>query len=99
MADPDPLPSLTLAHFAPHIGQSFALTSQQAPASLRLLSAQSSLHRQHAGRRGFSLVFAGQPELTQAVHPLVHPSLGALDIFLVPIGPGEQGQQYEAIFN
>ena len=99
MADPDPLPSLTLAHFAPHIGQSFALTSQQAPASLRLLSAQSSLHRQHAGRQGFSLVFAGQPELTQAVHPLVHPSLGALNIFLVPIGPGEQGQQYEAIFN
>ena len=99
MADPDPLPSLTLAHFAPHIGQSFALTSEQAPASLRLLSAQSSRHPQHAGRQGFSLVFAGQAALTQAVHHLVHPSLGALDVFLVPIGPGEQGQQYEAIFN
>ena len=99
MVKPDPLPSLTLAHFTPHIGQSFALASEQAPGKLRLLSAQSSRHPQHAGRQGFSLVFAGQAALTQAVHHLVHPGLGALDIFLVPIGPGEQGQQYEAIFN
>ena len=99
MADPDPLSSLTLAHFAPHIGQSFTLNSEQAPASLRLLSAQSSHHPQHTGRQGFSLVFAGQTALTQSVHRLVHPSLSVLDIFLVPIGPGEQGQEYEAIFN
>jgi hypothetical protein len=38
--------------------------------------------------------------LPQAVHRLAHRELGSLDLFIVPIGPGSEGQgmRYEAIF-
>lgn len=55
-----------------------------------------------AGRRPFSLIFLGpdRPTLDQRVHPVEHPALGRLEIFLVPIGPerGRSGLRYQAIF-
>jgi hypothetical protein len=35
----------------------------------------------------------------QATYRVEHESLGALEIFLVPIGPDAAGMRYEAIFN
>ncbi len=51
-------------------------------------------------RMPFSLLFRGNhtPLLPQQIYHIVHDALGALDIFLVPIGPDQQGMQYEAIF-
>ncbi|KAA0256354.1 hypothetical protein FBQ97_07360 [Acidobacteria bacterium ACD] len=37
--------------------------------------------------------------LPQATYRLAGPEVGALDVFLVPIGPGPSGMLYEAIFN
>lgn len=51
--------------------------------------------------QSFSLEFRGpnEPILPQQIYRLQHSELGDLDIFLVPIGPDEQGLLYEAIFN
>lgn len=35
----------------------------------------------------------------QAIYNVEHDTLGALEIFLVPIGPDALGMRYEAIFN
>lgn len=49
----------------------------------------------------FSLIFRGPvtPRLAQRIHPLEHDALGKLEIFLTPIGLGESGTLYEAVFH
>ena len=49
----------------------------------------------------FSLFFLGPPgaPLRQGLYQLTHEQLGALEIFLVPIGQDPAGVQYEAVFN
>lgn len=49
----------------------------------------------------FSLVFLGPNEapLAQGIYRIEHDELGALDLFLVPIGRDKRGVHYEAIFN
>jgi hypothetical protein len=52
-------------------------------------------------RAPFSLVFRGPKEsvLSQRIYSFEHESLGELDIFIVPIGPDDEGMRYEAVFN
>ncbi len=52
-------------------------------------------------RAPFSVVFRGpgEPELTQRIYPLDNETLGRLEIFLVPIGPDDEGMRYQAVFN
>jgi hypothetical protein len=52
-------------------------------------------------RRGFSAVFeSDRPgRLPQAIYRVTHPELGALDLFLVPLGPRDGKMRYEAVFN
>lgn len=49
----------------------------------------------------FSVVLRGARELrlAQGIYRLQHPSLGALDLFVVPIGPDAHGMRYEIVFN
>jgi len=51
-------------------------------------------------RAQFSLTFRGgpSPPLPQRIFRVEHDELGALDIFLVPLGPDDIGQRYEAVF-
>ena len=35
----------------------------------------------------------------QQMYELSHPDLGELDLFIVPVGPGERGMCYEIVFN
>ena len=53
------------------------------------------------GRAPFSVVFRGpmDVQLTQGTYTVVHDTLGALDLFLVPIGPDQAGMRFEAVFN
>jgi uncharacterized protein DUF6916 len=55
-----------------------------------------------SGRKGgaFSLIFATPrgPWLPQAIYPMRHAALGALEIFLVPIGPLGESNGYQAVF-
>lgn len=49
----------------------------------------------------FSLVLRGPrtPLLTQATYRVRHPSLGTLELFLVPIGQDAAGTRYQVVFN
>ncbi|MFB9763589.1 DUF6916 family protein [Nocardioides kongjuensis] len=51
-------------------------------------------------RRQFSLVFAGpaQPALGQGTRELSHAGLGAVALFLVPVGGDAEGLRYQAVF-
>lgn len=48
----------------------------------------------------FSLLFMADrtPALPQATYPISHPTLGTMEIFIVPIGPIAGGAGYEAVF-
>lgn len=49
----------------------------------------------------FAIEFRGpnDKQLSQGMWHLEHPTLGANEIFLVPVGPDEKGLCYEAVFN
>ena len=49
----------------------------------------------------FSLFFLGPPEAPawQGMYHLTHDQLGALEVFLVPVGRDQAGVRYEAVFN
>jgi hypothetical protein len=96
------LEPLTIETFTPHVGTSFRLVLGEAGAQQLTLSAVEALSAASAAERRtpFSLTFhtAKRGALPQAIYRLEHPSLSALELFLVPLGPDEKGMRYEAIF-
>jgi len=95
------LDKFTRADFAPLLGSNFKLEAGSATQELELIAADATGASQvSAPRQTFSLLFRGPhaPLLLQRIYPLTHSSLGTLEIFLVPIGPDDQGQRYQAIF-
>ena len=97
------LQSLTLDSFAARLGESFRICLEDAHSvSVELISAQTGGPRQDGGqgaRTPFSLVFRGplQPVLPQRIYRFEHEGMGAFDIFIVPIGPGDAGTQYRSV--
>jgi hypothetical protein len=96
------LAALTCADFAACIRQRFRVAIGDARLELELVGADP-LGREDAApgrRRPFSLIFRGpgNPVLPQRIYRLENAALGALEIFLVPIGPDAEGPCYEAIF-
>lgn len=53
-----------------------------------------------SSRTPFALYFHGpsSPWARQATYRLESAGLGAIEIFLVPLGPDERGMRYEAVF-
>ncbi len=39
-----------------------------------------------------------ESHLEQAIYALEHAEMGMLELFLVPLGPHEDGMRYEAVF-
>lgn len=94
------LESWTVATFAPLVGEAFDLEVEPgATVEARLTEATGS-DLPGAPRAPFSLVFTGpaDPALPQGSRRLEHPSLGAFELFLVPVGRDERGMHYEAVF-
>jgi hypothetical protein len=92
------LDSLTAADFAPRRNEPFQLIPEHAsPLEVELVDVAAS---DEAGGRPFSVVFKGPPEplLPQRIYRIEHPALGALELFLVPIGRDAAGISYEAVF-
>ena len=56
---------------------------------------------QLAARHSFSLLFHGPREalLPQAMDRFDNETIGSLEFMIVPLGPDEHNQRYEAIFN
>jgi uncharacterized protein DUF6916 len=94
------LQELTAADFVPLHGESFRVRSEDAPPFEVELIDVSEGARGSGTRAQFSLVFRGgpNPPLPQRIYRVEHDQLGALDIFLVPLGPDAVGQRYEAVF-
>jgi hypothetical protein len=94
------LDGLSIAAFAPLVGQAFTTAGHGPSVELALVSAQALGAAPSGHREPFSLVFRGPiaPLLQQRTYALLHEALGTLEIFIVPIGPDRQGQLYEAIF-
>jgi hypothetical protein len=97
------LDTLTLESFTPHVGGSFRLTTAGLPEltltldeARSLASPATAAERKRPRREPFRLLFRGPslPILPQRIYAIEHAQLGRLEVFIVPVAPGE----YEAIF-
>jgi hypothetical protein len=94
------LERFTAADFARYRGQRFLIGP---PAERRLRRRAHRGIRERGPRAGAKAVLARLPRrpgppVSQRIYRVEHVELGTIEIFLVPIGPDEVGQRYEAIF-
>jgi hypothetical protein len=94
------LQQLNAADFERFHRERFRVRPEDAPSFELELIEVSEGARGGGTRAQFSLVFRGgpSPPLPQRIYRLEHDRLGALDLFLVPLGPDGTGQRYEAVF-
>ncbi len=99
MNTPADLATLTIDQFLPLRDATFELQGASGPLPLKLVKID---NVGNSGRTGgaFSLMFAAAKGSTfpQGIYRVAHPSLGAMEIFLVPVGPSGGGAGYQAIF-
>jgi hypothetical protein len=97
---------LALADFTPHIGSSFRLLDVSG-VTLVLSHAKAiapmkagGRPQSFGGREPFDLIFLGpsEPILPQQIYRMETEGMGAVEIFIVPIGPQDGGIGYQAIF-
>ncbi len=98
------LDKLRGSDFLPYLHQAFVIRLEGIePITLELVEVVDLPYPHAPEQRGpFSLTFLGPVSmeyLPQATYRLEHAQLGALDIFIVPLGLKEGRMQYQAIFN
>ena len=94
------LGNLTADTFRPLLNGHFRISPGDSPDfEVELIQVADAGH-EGAGRAQFSLLFRGGPDqpLPQRIYRIEHVELGALDVFLVPLGSDAVGQRYEAVF-
>ncbi len=99
------LDKLTSEDFSPHMNHKFRI-HVEGSGSLEAELLEVTEHKESGkadedDRTPFSLVFQcshDQP-LPQMIYKMEHEKMGALELFLVPIGQDEKGVRYEAVFN
>ena len=97
------MPKLTRTAFAPHQNTTFRLSQQtdEVPSlDLELVEVADKTPEGFAGEQ-FSLIFKGPLDvpLYQQTYVLEHEAMGAVALFLVPVGQQDDGMLYEAFFN
>jgi hypothetical protein len=97
------LEAFTIQTFADRVGDTFRVGDGSNVIEMELVDASGGTSDRVSGAAGrvpFSVVFRGplQPILPQRIYRFEHDSLGAFDLFIVPIGPEGDGMQYEAVF-
>jgi hypothetical protein len=94
--------NLSIADFTAHLNGSFVIHFDPAESLVAELLEVSELGSDTGEKRQpFSIVFRSPQEdrpLSQGIYSVEHDIMGTIEIFLVPIGPDEQGMRYEAIF-
>ena len=115
MAHGPSLETLTADDFLEVKGSQFALTIEHPSPERHVVFqlqladvTQASSGSSGAFRKTFAVLFHGplEPVLPQGIYRLEHDELGALEIFIVPIGPDEPAEpgqrpvamRYEAVF-
>lgn len=100
---PVPLAQITIDDFRPLLGEAFTLhAAGHGAAAMRLVEVRSLGRHSPAGRESFSLLWhapAALRQLPQGIHPVEHPALGCLELFVVPVGLDAAGLSIEAVFN
>src|SRR4051812_22217072 len=93
------LAALKIDDFTPHLEAAFDMQTAGGTVPLKLAKVDPAGDSGRAGG-AFSLVFVAPkgPFLPQAIYPVTHPALGVMEIFLVPVGPMQGGNGYQAIF-
>jgi hypothetical protein len=96
---PADIAQLTAADFAPHVEGHFHIAQPAGDVTLRLVEIQRFGEALRPGG-AFSLLFISPPGpfLQQAIYPVANTELGTLELFLVPLGPRDGGNSYEAVF-
>jgi hypothetical protein len=99
MASTADLAALRIDDFTPHRDAIFDTQMAGGVVPLKLVKVDPAGDSGRAGG-AFSLIFVAPkgPWLQQAVYPVKHPVLGIVECFLVPIGPVQDGNGYQAIF-
>lgn len=95
---------LTEKEFSQHLNTKFRVkVDAPQPVELELVEVKGYHNKpeEQQGMERFSVFFSGPADvqLPQKTYPLAHEKMGEFDIFLVPIGRGEGGLRYEAVFN
>lgn len=94
---------LDKSDFDHRIGEVFTIALDTGGTLELRLAAVDELGGTSAGgaRDPFALLLRGGPRdryLPQRTYELEHPAMGALPVFLVPLGPDAEGMRYEAVF-
>lgn len=101
------LETFTVEMFAPHVGDKFQFFYNTSDAlDLELISAKelgtesAKEWNKVSGRAPFTLIFLGPSDrvLSQGICRVKHDGMDPFEIFVVPIGPNQEGMQYEVIF-
>lgn len=101
------LDTFTVEKFAPYVGDTFRVFYDNTSSVELTLGSAGEIGNESAkewskssGRPPFTLVFVGSPQffLHQGIYRFEHDELEPFEIFLVALGPDQQGMQYEAIF-
>ena len=95
---------LTFQNFSKHFNTTFQIHyGVETPLDVKLIDIKEiGGESSSPDRKPFSLVFRSADRenyLIQQIYTFEHPEIGKLEIFIVPIGPDDQGMRYEAIFN
>jgi hypothetical protein len=99
MAATADLATLGIGDFSPHLDAAFDAQTAGGVVPFKLAKVTPVGDSGRAGG-AFSLIFVAPkgPWLQQAIYPVKHPVLGIMEIFLVPIGPMQDGNGYQAVF-
>lgn len=104
MTSPITVATLTSEHLTPLVGATFAITLPSGHATQGVLETVTPLPSYPGAKRApFSFMLlipregAAQPE--QGTLRLEHASLGAIDVFAVPVGKKEGAIRWEVVFN
>jgi hypothetical protein len=96
------LAKLKVGDFAPHLNEAFEMQTPAGAVPLKLVHADAEGGAVKGGRDGgsFSLQFVAPQGrwLPQGTYPVKHPTLGTIEIFLVPTGAVQDGHGYHAVF-
>jgi hypothetical protein len=89
--------------FGPRVGEAFDMDMGGATTPLTLVQVQPlTLHVGGPQRRApFSLIFRSQSQIVfpQKTYRLTNATVGAIEVFLVPVGREAAGVVYQAVFN
>ncbi len=95
--NPEPFDKMSYAIFSGLLHSTFRVQGNASVTDLELIEATA--HGSSA--KNFSLTFSGPLDqfLPQQTYRIEHKSLGAFDLFIVPIGKDQKSFSYQAIFN